>query len=93
MALQIPGNEVGEFLDRYVYDYGDGTYLLAMGVLSYLNHSNTANCRYETDELDDGRPFIELYAHRDIKAGEELTINYNGDPDDPTPWEFPEETQ
>ncbi|HLP15084.1 MAG TPA: SET domain-containing protein-lysine N-methyltransferase [Bacteroidota bacterium] len=45
-------------------------------VLKYLNHSCTPNCTYE---ISDGR--IKIFALREIEPGEELTIDYDYDPD------------
>lgn len=45
-------------------------------VLKYLNHSCTPNCTYEIEE---GR--IMIFALRDIAPGDELTIDYDYDPD------------
>jgi SET domain-containing protein len=46
---------------------------IALGYTSLLNHSYTPNCDFvrHIDELA-----IDLIAHRDIAAGEELTIDY-----------------
>jgi SET domain-containing protein len=51
---------------------------LALGYGSLYNNDNPANMRYEQD-----RPALALrfIAVRDIAVGEELTVNYSGDPD------------
>ncbi len=51
----------------------DGRAGIALGYTSLLNHSYTPNCDFvrHIDELA-----IDLIAHRDIAAGEELTIDY-----------------
>ena len=73
------------------YDNKDGTYLFGLddgriidghGIAAFINHCCDPNC--ETDEIN-GRVWI--IALRDIKAGEELTYDYNlfdGDEDDPS---------
>jgi len=49
----------------------------------WINHSCDPNCdTYEEDRR------IYIRAIRDIQPGEEITINYNGDPDDGSPMEF-----
>ncbi len=50
-----------------------GRSAIALGYTSLLTHSYTPNCIFvrHIDEL-----FIEIYADRAIKAGEELTIDY-----------------
>ena len=50
-----------------------------LGYGSIYNHSYEPNCRYETYYEDRLIHFITLC---DIEAGEELTINYNHDPND-----------
>ena len=55
------------------------------GHANLLNHSYEPNCRYEHD-LDAGT--VEVLAIGPIRAGEEVTINYNGDPDDRSPLWF-----
>jgi hypothetical protein len=51
----------------------EGRSAIALGYTSLLNHSYTPNCDFvrHIDELA-----IDLVAHRDIQAGEELTIDY-----------------
>lgn len=51
----------------------EGRSAIALGYTSLLTHSYTPNCIFVRliDEL-----FIEVYADRAIKAGEELTIDY-----------------
>jgi len=69
---------------HYVFEYGKGT-AFAVGPVSFLNHSYTPNARYWIDE--DERT-IEIVAIRRIKKGDEVTINYNADPDDDSPLWF-----
>lgn len=58
---------------------------IALGNGSLFNHSYTPNAKYDNN-LDDLT--IDFYAHKDIKAGEEITINYNGEIDDKSPLWF-----
>ncbi|HET6252548.1 MAG TPA: SET domain-containing protein-lysine N-methyltransferase [Puia sp.] len=55
---------------------------IGLGYTSLYGHSGAANaaCRII---LEKGQ--VILRAHRDIKAAEEITINYNGTPDDQSP--------
>jgi hypothetical protein len=58
---------------------------LALGYGSLYNHSFEPNARYECLSPDG----IEFRCIRPIGTGEEIMINYNGDPADQTPMEFP----
>ena len=59
---------------------GDGTVIDGFGTAMFINHCCDPNC--ETEEIDN-RIFVQ--AVRDIKAGEELTYEYNlHDSDDET---------
>jgi SET domain-containing protein len=62
-------------LVNYHYEWGKGTYALAMGAGSLFNHSYKANAQYYMNYNNDT---ISFYAVRDIKKGEEIFINYNG---------------
>ena len=69
-------NEIDSRLLDYVFEWGRGTVALALGYGSLYNHSFDPNARYD----DEGQMTKVYTAIRDIKAGEEITINYNGDP-------------
>ena len=77
----IPGPEYLAGVDKsllagYVFAWGDGQYALALGFGSLYNHSYRPNAFYEDEE-----PRTKRYvAFRAIKEGEEVTINYNGNP-------------
>lgn len=60
---------------------------LALGYGSLINHSYTPNALFE---LNFANRTIDFYAYTDIKAGEEILINYNGEPDDDEPLWFDE---
>ena len=87
-VVVVPAAEVpcldGTVLEHYVYDWGNGV-AIALGNGSIYNHSYTPNAiyirRYEAHAL-------EYAALRDIECGEEILINYNGNPDDGTPLWF-----
>lgn len=58
---------------------------LALGYGSLFNHSYTPNAQYE---LNFAERTIDFYALTDINAGEEIFINYNGEPDADDPLWF-----
>ena len=64
-------------LPAYVFEYGKGKVALALGFGSLYNHSYSPNACYE-DVSGQMKNYIAI---RDIQAGEEVTINYNGDSD------------
>ena len=81
--------EARALLDRtplhdYIFEWGDdrSQCCLALGYVSVYNHACPSSCEYEMDYADRS---ITVRAMRDIAAGEELTINYNGDFDDAGP--------
>ncbi len=71
-------------LANYVFTWDDDTVAIALGYGSLYNHSFTPNASYE----DWGRNNKRFIAIQDITAGEEITINYNAEPDDRTPVGF-----
>ena len=64
-------------LADYVFVYTETKVAIALGYGSLYNHSYCPNARYD----DDGRRVKIFSAIRNIVAGEEITVNYNGDPD------------
>lgn len=52
---------------------------IALGYGSLFNHDYGPNAEYIPD-FDNNT--LDFYALRDIGAGEEITVNYNGDPED-----------
>ncbi len=71
-------------LHDYIFEWGDdrSRCCMAMGYVPVYNHASPSNCEYEMDYEDDT---ITVTTVRDIEAGEELFINYNGDWDDQRP--------
>jgi uncharacterized protein len=65
-------------LHDYIFEWGEGgdQCAVALGLVSVYNHSYEANCEYE---MYFGKNTIAVKTVRNIKAGEELFINYNGD--------------
>lgn len=87
-VLVLPAHE-RKWIDKSVlYDYyflwGDDDSLTAicLGYGSIYNHSYQPNIYYEADYASEKITFITL---RNIKAGEELVMNYNCDPDEQKP--------
>ena len=74
-------------LSDYAFDWGvhDEHAAIALGYVSIYNHSYEPNAQLEEllDEL-----MMEVVAIRDIQPGEEVTINYNGDPENQDPLWF-----
>jgi uncharacterized protein len=68
-------------LHDYIFEWGTSKEkcCMALGYIPMYNHRYKSNCEYIMD-YEDNVIFIQTV--RDIKKGEELTINYNGDWDD-----------
>jgi hypothetical protein len=73
-------NAAKTILSDYAFDWGenDEHAAIALGYISIYNHSYSPNAQLEQmlDEL-----MMEIIAIKDIDSGEEITINYNGDPE------------
>ena len=52
---------------------------IALGYGALFNHSYTPNIKFDNNEENLS---IDFYAIDDIQSSEELTINYNGEPED-----------
>lgn len=80
-------NEDHEFIEKtiladYVYEYGANHTAILLGYGSLFNHSYTPNATYD---INFKNHTFDFYAYTDIRAGDEILINYNGevDCDDP----------
>lgn len=79
------------FLDQAVsiwevtFAWSRGRGAVALGFGSMYNHSWEPNARYDAYKKDLAIVFTAL---RDIPQGQEIFINYNGDPEDKTPLWF-----
>ena len=71
-------------LANYAFAWSRGKVAIALGFGSLYNHSYDPNARY--DDLPPRKK--KITAIRDIEQDEEITINYNGDPDDAGPVGF-----
>ncbi|MBM4762853.1 SET domain-containing protein [Bacillus sp. B15-48] len=72
-------------LADYAFEYGINHTAILLGYGMLFNHSYHPNAIYEINF--DNHTF-EFYAYKDIKAGEEILINYNGEVDDQEPLWF-----
>jgi len=65
-------------LHDYIFEWGPDSKhcCMALGYVPVYNHSYKSNCEYE---MDFGNHVIKIKTVRNIEAGEELFINYNGD--------------
>lgn len=87
-VLELPAEDL-QHLDQtelYNYYFSWGKELkggaVALGLGSIYNHSYTPNALYRLD-MDD--LVIEFVAIKKILANDEITINYNGSPNDQSP--------
>lgn len=86
-------NEEHEHIEKtmiadYAFEYGANHTCILLGYGMLFNHSYEPNAVYEINF--DNHTF-DFYAYTDIKAGEEVLINYNGDVDNKDPLWFYEE--
>ena len=63
----------------YAFEYGVHHTCLLLGYGMLFNHSYEPNADYE---INFEHHNFDFYAHKDIAAGEEIFINYNGEVDD-----------
>ena len=72
-------------LHDYIFEWGEDECCMALGYVPVYNHAYQSNCDYV---MDFDHQKISIKTVRDIQAGEELTINYNGEWNDPKPLWF-----
>lgn len=65
-------------LHDYIFVWGadNNQCCMALGYVPVYNHDYASNCEYFMDFTEEN---IMVKTVRDVKEGEELTINYNGD--------------
>jgi len=91
-VIVIPSVEVPvihkTFLHDYYFLWGENmkSCAIALGYGSLYNHEVDPNANFL---LDFENEHIEIHAIKDIEAGEEITINYHGEPGDDEPLWFP----
>lgn len=84
-VIVIPSGQAAALNQTALYDYtfafgADGEDLaLALGFGSLYNHSYQPNARYVRRIKDRALDFVAI---RPILAGDEITVNYNGAPDE-----------
>jgi uncharacterized protein len=66
-------------LADYAFEYGINHTCLLLGYGMLFNHSYQPNATYE---INFPNHTFDFFAYNDIKAGEEILINYNGDEED-----------
>ena len=71
-------------LENYTYQWGDDSdkAALVFGHGSLYNHSYSPNAMYFADHDKNIMTFVAI---KNIKTGDEITVNYNGDHNDSTP--------
>ena len=85
-------NEEHVFIEKttladYVFEYGSNHTAILLGYGMLFNHSYKPNATYD---INFKNHTFDFYAYTDIKAGEEILINYNGDVDNKDPLWFNE---
>lgn len=80
-AKELDVDQEDTVLSHYTFAWGKNTIAVALGFGSLYNHSYSPNACYE-DVSGQMKNYIAI---RDIEAGEEVTINYNGDSDSRDP--------
>lgn len=68
-------------IQNYYFDWTEKDCAVVLGYGSLVNHSFTPNAAYRWDYLHKNMVYFSL---RNIRKAEEVTINYNGDPNDKT---------
>jgi uncharacterized protein len=87
-VLVLSGNDTSIVdktkLHNYIFLWGvrETRSCIALGFCSIYNHAYDPNCEYE---MDFDAETMAIKTRRDIKKGEELSINYNGDIEDKSP--------
>lgn len=76
-------NEEHEHIEKtlladYAFEYGIGRTAMLLGYGMLFNHSYDPNADYD---INFKNQTFDFFAHKDIKAGEEIMINYNGEVD------------
>jgi len=85
--LEFPNGQAtyDSVVHHYTFAWTGRRSALALGYGSLLNHSYTPNAVYA---FRMAKKIISIRALRNIALGEEILINYNGDPKDQTPLWF-----
>lgn len=83
-------NEQHQYIEQtilgdYAFEYGINHSAILLGYGMLFNHSYEPNAIYE---INFNNHTFDFFAFKDIKAGDEILINYNGDVDDKDPLWF-----
>jgi uncharacterized protein len=90
-VIVCPGDQYKKLkktvLRNYYFNWGENYdhVAIALGYGSLFNHSYSPNAMFENNLKEETVDFIAL---KRIKAGEEIFVNYNGDPYDKGPLWF-----
>ncbi|WLR51935.1 SET domain-containing protein [Bacillus tianshenii] len=93
-VLSYP-NEEHDFIEQtrladYAFEYGENHSAILLGYGMLFNHSYQPNANYI---IDFSSHTFKFFAYTNIKAGEEILINYNGEVDNNDPLWFNEEKE
>jgi len=69
-------------IDNYSFDWEEHKSAIVLGYGSLYNHDYDPNARYLKDIK---KNILTIKSIKPIKKGQEITLNYNGDPKDKTP--------
>ena len=67
--------------DTYSLRITDSLWFDMVDQTRWINHSCDANSEVDLGVDEHGQPWAKIYAWRDIKAGEEITFDYEFDPE------------
>lgn len=90
-VIVCPGNQYYKLkktaLRDYYFNWGKNYdhVAIALGYGSLFNHSYSPNAIFENNLKQET---VDFFALKEIEAGEEIFVNYNGDPDDKGPLWF-----
>ncbi len=79
-GVPLTAEEADDHPGRYLFELDEKVTLNGDtddNTAKYINHSCDPSVEAEIDEEDDGSKHINIYAVRDIQAGEELYIDYD----------------
>jgi hypothetical protein len=93
-VIILPKEQIALLDQTVLYDYyflwGLDHCAIALGFGSLYNHQIGSNADYV---MDMDNQTIDIFCVRDIPIGEEITINYNGDPENAEPVWFQEDNR
>jgi hypothetical protein len=86
-VVLVPGSCLSALpsIQQLTFDWGRGKAAVALGFGSLYNHSFEPNARY--DMFPESQTIV-VSAIRSVQKGQELFVNYNGEPDDASPLWF-----